>query len=268
MRRNPNVQPSFCFGEEAMWERFLKEMRATAGKPGPEERYERRGKRPVILSYPGSWTAQARSLVHQAGGDLWLLTPRMRVEAALELYQEADGVLLLGGADIDPAYYGEENLASGPGNPHRDDLEWSLATLALEEGKPLMGICRGHQMIAVAAGARLYQDIEWALSIPHAASAHPVFLREARFRRHFPKQTRLAVNSYHHQAVAQVPDGFTLEAVSLEGLIEALSAPQVRSVQWHPEALGDQTLFRWLVQRAPAGAPGRRSLDKILSNKV
>jgi putative glutamine amidotransferase len=129
----------------------------------------------------------------------------------------------------------------------RDALELRLARLALKDGKPLMGICRGHQVIVVAGGGKLHQDIEMDTGSPHPSYPHAIRLHPQSLVGRAMGATAM-VNSYHHQAVKWVPRGWRVVAEATIGVgAEAIECPglPVISVQWHPEVLaGGGVLFR------------------------
>lgn len=159
-----------------------------------------------------------------------------------------DGLILLGGADIGPQYYGQRNLHCSGMDSARDAREWVLVRRALELGVPIMGICRGCQMIAAACGGSLWQDLAEQARIPHVGRHHGIYA-EPLLRAHIPSER---VNSLHHQAIKAVPRGFEVLAVSTDGVIEAIYAPGILGVQFHPELLIREEpkwgrLFRWFV---------------------
>lgn len=197
-----------------------------------------------------------------------------------ELAAWADGLLLTGGADIQPALYGEGRnpLAEldAPA-PDRDQMEWDLLALAREHRVPVFGICRGHQTLNVFLGGALWQDIElqtgnvghdcfaddgWALDhlaheIVPAKSWHPLAAWLARY-------LRPLVNSRHHQAVKRVGTGLEVMATAPDGINEATASPVnapwwLQSVQWHPENLIDQEVHRGLFERFVAEAARHRA---------
>lgn len=161
----------------------------------------------------------------------------------LSLAKSCDGLLLPGGGDIDPARYGQSPAGSETPDPQRDEAELSLVADFLSWGKPLLGICRGVQMLNVALGGTLIQDIPTALdhkrdpdqgdqvhlvTVPESSFLYPLYGGE------------LAVNSAHHQALDVLGSGLRLAARSQkDGVIEAVEAPDKRAygVQWHPERM-------------------------------
>ena len=164
---------------------------------------------------------------------------------------ELDGLVLQGGTDISPQMYGEEPLRpEWAGDPERDRYEIDLLKRFLEAKKPVLGICRGQQLINVALGGTLYQDTATQMPGAHVHQDiavyddkyhHVEILPGTRLAALYPGVQRARVNSLHHQAVNRLGDGLAVEAHSAEdGVIEAirLKGPQyVAGVQWHPEFL-------------------------------
>ncbi len=198
--------------------------------------------------------------VERAGG-LPLLIPTGLSESTLRaLYDRLDGVLLPGGPDIDPAYYGEEAHPTVRIDAARDALEVPLVRWAAQDDLPLFGICRGHQVINVALGGSLIQDIP--SQVPTTVLAHDIPDKQPRDRTTHDVAiqpdsrlatimgtTKIGVNSLHHQAVERAAPGMVVTAVSPDGLVEATELPGRRfalSVQWHPEDLyeNDETMLR------------------------
>lgn len=157
------------------------------------------------------------------------LTP---VEPGADAY---DAVLLAGGNDIDPAYYGQSpDPRLGPLDPPRDVYELDIAWAALERDLPILAICRGMQLLNVACGGTLHQHIDG-----HRDVFHPVLAQPTSRLAHITGQSAFEVNSRHHQALDQLGDGLVATAHSGE-IIEAAEMPGRRfvlAVQWHPEDL-------------------------------
>lgn len=156
------------------------------------------------------------------------------------LARRLDGLLLSGGDDADPAMYGEENLYSRGLDEARDGLEAACIPAFSTEGKPVLGICRGIQVMAAALGGTLWQDIKAQTGVEHPYDCrHDILLREGTFLSRFlPERTE--VNSTHHQAVRELPPRFMVSAMSPDGVIEAIEAIDGRklwAVQFHPERL-------------------------------
>jgi putative glutamine amidotransferase len=175
-----------------------------------------------------------------------------RGDVTLDHYaQWLDGLVLHGGADVSPLSYGEQPLAENwVGDKIRDDYEIDLVAAFERQGKPVFGVCRGLQLINVAHGGTLYQDI--ATQLPAAlthrdASVYDRHFHEVdivagtRLAQLYPQTAQVKVNSIHHQAIKRLADGFEVEAVShADGLIEAIRRrdgrqPYLAAVQWHPE---------------------------------
>jgi putative glutamine amidotransferase len=167
-------------------------------------------------------------------------------ENAADIVEGLDGILLAGGDDCDPAEYGEEKHPScEPMDPRRQKNDLSLAKLARERGIPTLGICLGVQMMNVASGGTLIQDIGSAIGtdIDHASEPsdrhrHDVHIESSTKLGRILGARELNVNSSHHQAVGRVADGLRVTAQAPDGVVEALedpSHPFYVGVQWHPE---------------------------------
>jgi putative glutamine amidotransferase len=207
--------------------------------------------------------------VQAAGGIPVLLTPHFTPEVQAALWQRLDGLVLTGGGDIEPARFGEDRHPSVDDvSPARDDLEIGLTRQALADDVPLFAICRGIQVLNVALGGTLVQDI--ASEVPYAL-AH-----SQKAPRHEPSHavkvmgegTRLGrvlgasevqVNSMHHQAIKRLGEGLREVAWAPDGVIEGVETAGderfVLGVQWHPEELvgHDQTaraLFAAVIDAA------------------
>ena len=163
-----------------------------------------------------------------------------------------DGLLLTGGGDIDPMLFGEEpHKHLGDVSPSRDSIEMALAQEMLKLNKPILGICRGLQIINIALGGNMYQDIYSQRDVPllqHAQKAHRYHLshfvqvEKGSLLESITKREQIKVNSYHHQAVKYVPLPLITSGVASDGTIEAIESTEhafVLGVQWHPEALAD-----------------------------
>jgi putative glutamine amidotransferase len=190
--------------------------------------------------------------VERAGGMPVLVPPQADEEALRAVSARLDGLLLSGGGDIDPTRYGEELLSvCGPIEPERDALEIPLAQIALEEGKPIFGICRGMQLLNVATGGTLYQDItaQRPEMAPHPTTdyqgrrdqtAHEIDIQPGSLLASITDTTHHAVNSFHHQALKRLGSGVEILAWSEDGLPEAMAVaghPFALAVQFHPEEL-------------------------------
>jgi putative glutamine amidotransferase len=199
--------------------------------------------------------------VQDAGGIAFVVPP-LPLDAteddARELLSHLDGLILAGGVDIAPALYGAiPHPAIQASRPDRDHTELFLARLTAADDMPVLGICRGMQMMAVAAGGSLEQHLPDRLGhdrhspAPGVYGEHDVQVDE-RSRLHEILDARVAVATYHHQGVASHP-GYTATAWSDDGLVEAFEDPDKRfrlGIQWHPEVGTDPRLFEALVASA------------------
>lgn len=176
-----------------------------------------------------------------------------------------DGFVLTGGTDVDPARYGAHpDPAALPPEPDRDRLELGLLDLATEEDVPVLGICRGVQVLNVWAGGSLRQDVPAHARFDVAAGDRVDELTIVPGTvLHELYGPRLAVNSLHHQTIDRVAGGWTVSARSSLGDVEALEWPghDVIGVQWHPELLDSRAadpIFAWLVERAARRTSARQ----------
>lgn len=206
--------------------------------------------------------------VIEAGGTPVVIPSYDNERALWSLLDTLDGIILSGGADIDPGYLGEEPLPNISVNPRRDAQELLLVRLAADRKIPVLGICRGIQMLTAALGGKLYQDIktqcegnviEHSQTIARGLPSHDVKIEKDSLLFSLLGTETLAVNSFHHQAVKEVPSGFRVTATSCDGIIEGMESTTFRSilgVQWHPECFileNDRTMmpiFRWLTEQA------------------
>jgi putative glutamine amidotransferase len=206
-----------------------------------------------------------RQSVLHAGGDVRIIDPAMTVEEALS---GADGLLLTGGDDIVPSRYGERPHATVvEAEPGRDEFELALVARARAGNLPLFAICRGLQILNVACGGTLVQDIpsqiQGALTHnlevpPHQpySLAHEVWIDKDTLLWRLMRESlsgvdACEVNSRHHQAVKRVAAGFLVSATAPDGVIEALEDPSARfclGVQWHPENFFRTGEFRPLFE--------------------
>jgi len=189
-----------------------------------------------------------------AGAVPWVI-PLLEDETTLRgIRDHLDGILLTGGVDVDPACYGEErHPLCDHGDPPRDRIEITLVRWALDEHKPILAICRGIQVLTVACGGRLYQDIRTFypgaikhdyFSTPNGYRrdylAHPVRIEAGSHLARLLGTEQCQVNSMHHQGIKQLAPGFCATAFAPDGLIEGIEKPGERfaiGVQWHPEEL-------------------------------
>lgn len=195
--------------------------------------------------------------IEAAGGAPLLLPPGLGERSLRAIFARLDGLLLSGGGDVDPAWFGEApHPALTEINPDRDRIELTLARWAVAEEKPILAICRGIQVFNVALGGSLVQDIPSQLpaALQHMLDgarvsrdtiAHPVQVEPGSRLHQALGVEQTGVNSWHHQSVKQVATGLRVSARSPDGVIEGVELPGHRfavGVQWHPE---------WLTDRQP-----------------
>lgn len=215
---------------------------------------------PVIGITPCRLLPDYVESVRRAGGDPSVLD--FNTNASLD---NLDGVLLTGGGDIDPSLYHEtRHPKTNEPDAMRDTFELELARLALSTNVPMLGVCRGLQVVNVAGGGTLIQDIpsEINQALPHEvksplyAIAHEVWVaRGSALSRVMQEQLAdgevLQVNSRHHQAIKHLASGFDVSATAPDGVIEAIERPGSRfcmAVQWHPENFWRTGEFRSLFE--------------------
>lgn len=204
--------------------------------------------------------------VTEAGGVPVLLPNNLDVSTVEEIAAGLDGFLLSGGGDVDPVLFGQRATAQlGAVTPRRDDFELALTRYILNEtDKPVLGICRGIQVMNVAMGGTLHIDLPSEGKLCHSLTMYPRNVRthdvnvvpETRMEEIMGREGR--VNSFHHQAIHEVADCFAVSAVSGDdNVIEAVELPGDRfvvGVQWHPEELTEypeaQKLFNRFVEAA------------------
>ena len=179
--------------------------------------------------------------VEGAGGLPVLVPPTTDPAALPELLERLDGLLLPGGADIDPVHYGEPINGSEEPNPGLDQLELAAARWASEQDLPTLGICRGQQVINVALGGSLVQHMEGhAPSGARDALHHAFRIAPGSKLASVLGDAELDVNSHHHQAVKRLADGLIPVAWADDGTVEGIEAPDrtwFLAVQFHPEDL-------------------------------
>ena len=207
--------------------------------------------------------------VQAAGGIPLLLTPHFTPEVQAALWQRLDGLILTGGGDIEPARFGEPRHPSVDDvSPARDELELGLTRRAVTEDVPLFAICRGIQVLNVALGGSLVQDLpsEWPNALVHSQKAprheptHPVkVMGEGTRLGRVLGSLEVEVNSMHHQAIKRLGEGLREVAWAPDGVIEGVEMAGddrfVLGVQWHPEELvghdqAARNLFAAIVEAA------------------
>ncbi|WP_055492767.1 gamma-glutamyl-gamma-aminobutyrate hydrolase family protein [Streptomyces sp. TP-A0356] len=194
-------------------------------------------------------------LVQRAGGLAAMLPPDDPAHAAATVAR-LDGVVIAGGPDVDPSRYGaERSPRTGPPAPERDAWELALIEAALASGTPLLGICRGMQLLNVALGGTLVQHIDGHAEVVGVFGRHPVKpVPGTRYAGAVPEET--SVPTYHHQTVDRLGEGLVPSAYAADGTVEAIELPSadwVLGVQWHPEMGEDVRVMRALVRAATTG---------------
>jgi len=195
-------------------------------------------------------------------------------ESPRKVLQEIDGLLLTGGGDVDPVFYGEDrHPLTDDAEPGRDEFEIDLARRAMTEAVPLLAICRGAQVMNVAAGGTLVQDIPSAVESdlshsvtePKNADCHDIRIEPgSRLARVLGPAVDAScscrVNSRHHQSVGRTGQGLVVSATANDGVIEAVEKPDVPfciGVQWHPENFWETGEFRPLFEEFVRAAAER-----------
>lgn len=225
---------------------------------------------PTIAIAPCRQMADYVESIRRAGAEVVELTVTDAPESVVE---RVDGLLLTGGGDIDPALYGATTHASfAAAEPGRDAFEIALVRAALAADLPVLAICRGMQVLSVAFGGDLVQDIPTEVNgalhhdvrEPRYAIAHEVWVSPtsrlaALMKDDLEDGESCQVNSRHHQAVRHVGDGLEVTATAPDGVIEAVERPTARfclGVQWHPENFWRTGEFRPLFEGFVEAARG------------
>jgi putative glutamine amidotransferase len=201
-----------------------------------------------------------REVIEEAGGIVLVIPHSHDPESWQVAYELVDGVVLMGGPDVEPGAYGAEpHPLSEPGHAGYDVTELGLARACLADRKPVLGICRGSQVLNVAAGGTLVQDVpstgtemlhmgSWTVVVDEP-SVHEIDVLEGTQLAGWIGAGRHVVNSYHHQAVDRVGDGLRASAVAPDGTIEATESTNgayAVGLQWHNEfhMRGDERFAR------------------------
>lgn len=243
-----------------------------------------------VIGITGNYTQETCTLaegyyqsVLKAGGIPFIIPPFYETDRLGELLDRLDGIIFSGGGDINPLLLGEEPIKELHSiTPERDQQELLLARLAYDRQIPMLGICKGIQIINAALGGTLYQDIHTQMEgirIKHNQDqdrrypSHQVTIsRGSILEKIFG--TELAVNSFHHQACKSAAPGLKVTAMSSDGVIEAIESDEFKSimgVQWHPETyiLRNSTemlpIFEWLISESAEFKLAKKLHNKILT---
>lgn len=185
---------------------------------------------------------------------------------AKELVSRLDGLIISGGEDVDPRRYGQTPVREVKEiDIMRDDDETQLILAAREQGVPVLGICRGQQILNVALGGTLVQHLDPGAGVGHAALQYPLGHRvhevmiETDSVHHRIWGDRLSVNSFHHQAIDTLGEGLRVAGRASDGVIEAVEVQgaNIIGVQWHPEFFEHDPVFKWLVNAAATAGSTR-----------
>lgn len=203
-----------------------------------------------------------------AGGAPVIIPVTVDNEVLTKIIQTLDGLVISGGVDIDPKYFDQKPIPQlGEVIALRDEYELQLIHIAHKNQIPILGICRGMQMLNVAFGGSLYQDIATqysGFSLKHAQdepkniTTHNVTIKKKSRLAKIVGTENLDVNSSHHQAVQRIADAFRPSAFSSDGICEAIESDNFAEigVQWHPEHLVETeqsehlNIFKWLIKEA------------------
>lgn len=232
-------------------------------------------KRPVIaisgnymFDLAGKFKSQKKAYVNDdyaqaviKGGGIPFIMPISQNEEVIKAQLEnVDALIVSGGSDVNPLLYGEDQLAKcGEIMPERDNFDMMMLKIAFQKKIPIFGICRGIQLINVFCGGTLYQDLSYSEntrlkhsqdSLPHI-SVHKVNIMKNTLLEKFTGKDELLVNSFHHQSIKEIAEGFHISAISSDGIIEGIEKTDkdhlVIAVQWHPEpmaAMNDQDMIK------------------------
>ncbi|MHC0428594.1 gamma-glutamyl-gamma-aminobutyrate hydrolase family protein [Streptomyces sp. O3] len=212
-----------------------------------------------VWDLPATLLPAGYSRLVQAAGGLAAMLPPDDPDQAAQVVARLDGLVIAGGPDVEPVRYGAEpDPRTGPPARERDAWELALIEAALASGTPLLGICRGMQLLNVALGGTLAQHLAGHTAGVGVFGAHAVKpVPGTRYASVVPAET--SVPTYHHQAVDRLGRGLVPSAYAADGTVEAVELPGdgwVLGVQWHPEMGEDVRVMRALVQASEARRAG------------
>lgn len=203
----------------------------------------------------------------QAGGVPFLLPIVENTEIIGEMARRIDGLLLTGGGDVNPMFFGEEPMPGlGGVTPQRDIMELDLIKIFFDQKKPIFGICRGCQILNVFMGGDLYQDLktqkesvlQHIQDAPRSHPSHSIRIKPDSTLYKITQKTIIRVNSFHHQAARSVVEPLHVSATAYDGVIEAIEGGDedhfIMGVQWHPERMvcgceDSRNIFSYFVQQ-------------------
>jgi len=199
--------------------------------------------------------------ISQAGGIPLILPASSLADHYEDYFKLCDGLLFSGGGDVDPYLFGQAaGIDLGEVNPRRDAFEIQLAQMALSTGKPALGICRGCQILNIAAGGTIIQDIRSGYlhdqKAPREYPIHDILIESNSLLASIMQTGSIRVNSFHHQAVDKAGENLKISAYAQDGIAEAVEDPErlfYLGVQWHPECMTDKNarrLFAALVEKS------------------
>lgn len=228
---------------------------------------------------PGYWKS-----VSEAGGIPVILPPLSDSEALGNSLDHIDGLLLTGGGDINPLYVDEEPVIQLHDiTPCRDEAEMLIARMAVDRHMPVLGICRGIQILNLAMGGKIYQDfhtqygedyILHSQHLPREYASHTVLVSEGSTLERVMKTNEIKVNSFHHQSVSEPAPGMRICGTSPDGIIEAIESDcglPLMGVQWHPECFilaGDSSMmpiFRHFIHQSERYAEACGIHERIIT---
>lgn len=211
----------------------------------------------IIIDGSGNFPGYRRSYVNEDyvksviknGGIPYIIPMNSSEEVIKEQIQNVDGLILSGGHDVSPRFYNQEPHKNLGGIlPERDVFDFNLVKFAIEKNIPILGICRGFQILNVYYGGSLHQDVGLKkdtfikhnqVNFPYLTTHSVELIDNTKLKEIFNEDT-IMVNSFHHQIIDKVADGFITSAVSKDGVVEAIENPNYKymlGVQWHPEML-------------------------------
>lgn len=220
--------------------------------------------------------------INEAGGIPIIIPFTSDTATLIQLLKKLDGIIISGGGDINPLFFGAEpSQKIGEIKPLKDEFDLKLIKIASDRQIPIFGICRGHQLINYYFGGTNYQDIysetdskiKHSQNLPKDEPSHSIYLKKDSVFTNMIGKDVIEVNSFHHQAIKKIASGFKESAVSSDGInegIEALPTYPIFSVQWHPECMAQKgndamIYFEYLVYLAGVYMEAKNIHDNIIT---